>query len=56
VRNEYKVTYEASPVSEIPKLVFIKANNISNAIQMFFNRFDKETPVFKVELTDEDVK
>lgn len=56
MRNEYKIIYEAPPVSEIPKLVFIKANNLGNAVAMFNNKEIKDAKILKAELYDEDVQ
>jgi len=33
--NEYKFKYEAPPISEIVKLVYIKADNIDSALVSF---------------------
>jgi len=56
MRNEYKVTYEMPPISEIVKEQFIKAHNIQNAVSFFFSDKECTTVVFKVELIDTDVE
>jgi len=35
MKHEFKFKYEASPVSEIVKLVIIEANNIDSALIIF---------------------
>jgi len=48
--NEYKIKYEAPPVSEIVKLVFIKANNIDMAIHLFNERVGRTALIYSIEL------
>lgn len=56
MRNEYKFTYEAPPISEIPKLLFIKADNFGNAVTMFNSKEIQGAKILKAELYEEDVE
>ena len=50
--KEYKFRYEAPPISEIVKLVYIKADDIDMALHLFRQKLGNKTLIFSIELIE----
>ena len=51
--NDYKFKYEAPPISEIVKLVYIEADNIDMALHLFRQKLGNKTKIISSELNEE---